>query len=131
MRLKLSTYHLEYDGVRVAVGHETRERPSAGHPEPAAVVEHDDVCAGFVDELGGEADACACAEDDSARGDGLSEAGEGLFSVGWRCHIKNGTMQGSADGECGYRCFEPTMKLSPRTSHAVRVQAETCMWLYE
>ena len=53
------TYHLEHNGVRVAVGHETRERAASRHPEPSAVVEDDEIGATSLDELGGEPDACA------------------------------------------------------------------------
>ena len=53
------TYHLEHNGVRVAVGHETRERAASRHPEPSAVVKDDEIGATSLDELGGEPDACA------------------------------------------------------------------------
>ena len=60
-------YHLYDDSIRVAVWHETRKGASACHPEPAAVVEDDQVCTALLDELGREPDARACTEDNIAR----------------------------------------------------------------
>ena len=54
-------YHLYDDSIRIAVWHETCEGASACHPEPAAVVEDDQVCTALLDELGREPDARALA----------------------------------------------------------------------
>ena len=55
----MTAYHFEYYGVRVAVRHESCERAASRHPEPAAVVEDDEICATSLNEFRGEPDARA------------------------------------------------------------------------
>ena len=59
--------HFPNDGVGVSIRHQPCQRPAAGHPEPARIVDHDQVDSpGFL-ALGAQARACAAADQRTSR----------------------------------------------------------------
>ena len=70
--------HLHDDRVGVAVGHQPGQAPPAGHPEPARVVDDDQVDPARLGALGAQARPGAAADDRRARGDLPPERVENL-----------------------------------------------------
>lgn len=56
--MDVTTHHVKDYIVGVAIGHESRERTSAGHSETTAVIDNDEITATSLDEFGRQANAC-------------------------------------------------------------------------
>ena len=76
--------HVDYNVIRITVRHQPRKGSPAGHAEPAAIVDDDQIAAAGLDELGGQADARAGANNGLTGVDALSELLEDLLPVGRR-----------------------------------------------
>lgn len=61
---------LHGDGIGIAIGHHAGGGAVAHHAEAAGVVDDDEVCTAFFDELGADAGASSCGDDGFAFGEG-------------------------------------------------------------
>lgn len=100
----LEVYHLDDHGIRIAVWHQARERPSSGHAESPRVVYNYQVASALLDRFCGKANAwntreelatrhrnvyivgerqrtCTGADDNAAIGNDLSQTAKDFLSI--------------------------------------------------
>src|SRR5262249_10865096 len=108
--------HLDDDLVGIAVRHHARQRPTAGHAEPARVVDDDEVDSARFGTLGADAGSRAAADDRSAGRD----LGPQSSQAGLAVEYAHATESGVAGGVDGTGAF---LRTSPVNSSSAAVIA--------